>query len=142
MFDFDNFPIKLSGKTVNYICPKCKYKFEAPIEAVLEFDKRMNEKVYLFLFLHILSVKSVSMINVYTKEDTITFIKKINLIYIINPKLLSRFLWLGIFLRRTSIRNNALSINFLLYEKDLGLQKFPRHISIINVHYLSIKYNT
>ena len=37
MFDFDNFPIKLSEKTVNYICPKCKYKFEAPIEAVLEF---------------------------------------------------------------------------------------------------------
>ena len=37
MFDFKNFPIKLSGKTVNYICPKCKYKFEAPIEAVLEF---------------------------------------------------------------------------------------------------------
>ena len=26
MFNFDNFPIKLSGKTVNYICPKCKYK--------------------------------------------------------------------------------------------------------------------
>ena len=84
MFDFDNFPIKLSGKTVNYICPKCKYKFEAPIEAVLKFDKRMNEKVYLFLCFHILSVKSVSMINVYLqtiipKEDTITFIKKINL---------------------------------------------------------------
>ena len=39
MFDFDNFPIKLSGKTVNYICPKCKYKFEAPIEAVLEFEQ-------------------------------------------------------------------------------------------------------
>ena len=54
MFDFDNFPIKLSGKTVNYICPKCKYKFEAPIEAVLKFDKRMNEKVYLFLCFHIL----------------------------------------------------------------------------------------
>ena len=28
MFDFENFPIKLSGKTVKYICPKCKYKFE------------------------------------------------------------------------------------------------------------------
>ena len=39
MFDFDNFPIKLSEKTVNYICPKCKYKFEAPIEAVLEFEQ-------------------------------------------------------------------------------------------------------
>ena len=39
MFDFDNFPIKLSGKTVNYICPKCKYKFEAPIKAVLEFEQ-------------------------------------------------------------------------------------------------------
>ena len=39
MFNFDNFPIKLSGKTVDYICPKCKYKFEAPIEAVLEFEQ-------------------------------------------------------------------------------------------------------
>lgn len=39
MFDFDNFPVKLSGKTVNYICPKCKYKFEATIEAVLEFEQ-------------------------------------------------------------------------------------------------------
>lgn len=37
MFDFDNFPFKLSGKTVDYICPKCKYKFQAHIEAVLEF---------------------------------------------------------------------------------------------------------
>ena len=37
MFDFENFPFKLSGKTVDYICPKCKYKFQAPIEAVLEF---------------------------------------------------------------------------------------------------------
>ena len=42
MFDFDNFPIKLSEKTVNCICPKCKYKFEAPIEAILEF-KREDE---------------------------------------------------------------------------------------------------
>ena len=39
MFDFDNFPFKLSGKTVSYICPKCKFKFEAPIEAVLEFEQ-------------------------------------------------------------------------------------------------------
>ena len=39
MFDFDSFPIKLSGKTVDYICPKCKYKFDAPIEAVLEFEQ-------------------------------------------------------------------------------------------------------
>ena len=36
MFDF---PFKISGKTVSYICPKCKYKFEAPIEAVLEFEQ-------------------------------------------------------------------------------------------------------
>ena len=39
MFDFNSFPFKLSGKTVDYICPKCKYKFEAPIEAVLEFEQ-------------------------------------------------------------------------------------------------------
>ena len=37
MFDFDNFPIKLSGKTIDYICRK--YKFVAPIEAVLEFEQ-------------------------------------------------------------------------------------------------------
>ena len=39
MFDFDSFPFKLSGQTVTYICPKCKYKFDAPIEAVLEFEQ-------------------------------------------------------------------------------------------------------
>ena len=37
-FDFKSYPFKLSGKVVNYICPKCKHKFEAPIEAVLEFE--------------------------------------------------------------------------------------------------------
>ncbi len=35
MFDFENFPIKLSGETVDYVCPKCKYKFQAPIEAAI-----------------------------------------------------------------------------------------------------------
>ena len=40
MFDFESFPIKLSEKVINYICPECKYKFEAPIEAVLEFQGR------------------------------------------------------------------------------------------------------
>lgn len=39
MFNCDSFPFKLSGKTVDYICPKCKYKFEAPIEAVHEFEQ-------------------------------------------------------------------------------------------------------
>lgn len=38
-FDFSSYPFKLSGKTVNYICPKCKYKFQAPLEAVLEFEQ-------------------------------------------------------------------------------------------------------
>lgn len=65
MFDFDNFPIKLSGKTVNYICPKCKYKFEAPIEAVLEFEQEDEWNGLPISTPHILSVKSVSMINVY-----------------------------------------------------------------------------
>ena len=40
MFGFNKFSIKLSGKTVNYICPKCKYKFEATIETVLEFEQK------------------------------------------------------------------------------------------------------
>ena len=39
MFDFNSFPFQLSGKTVAYICPKCKFKFDAPIEAVLEFEQ-------------------------------------------------------------------------------------------------------
>ena len=39
MVDFENFLFQLSGKTVKYICPKCKYKFEAPIEAVLECEQ-------------------------------------------------------------------------------------------------------
>ncbi len=38
-FDFSNIPIPLSGKVVNYICPKCKVEFEAPIEMVLEFEQ-------------------------------------------------------------------------------------------------------
>ena len=32
--------------------------------------------------------------------------------------------------------------SFYKNEKDLGLQKFPRYISINNIHYLSIKCNT
>lgn len=39
MFDFNSFPFKLSGNTVSYICPKCKNTFEAPIEAVLQFEQ-------------------------------------------------------------------------------------------------------
>lgn len=39
MFDFDNFPIKLSGKTVDYICPKCKNQIQTPIEAILQFEQ-------------------------------------------------------------------------------------------------------
>ena len=65
MFDFDNFPIKLSGKTVDYICPKCKYKFEAPIEAVLELNKKMNGMVYLLVPHLILFVLNVILINVF-----------------------------------------------------------------------------
>ena len=38
-FDFNSYPMKLSGKVVVYICPKCKHQFEAPIEAVLEFEQ-------------------------------------------------------------------------------------------------------
>ena len=39
MFDFNSFPFQLSGETVDYICPKCKHKFDAPIEAVLQFEQ-------------------------------------------------------------------------------------------------------
>ena len=38
-FDFSTIPIPLSGKIVEYICPKCKVEFEAPIEMVEEFEE-------------------------------------------------------------------------------------------------------
>lgn len=38
-FDFDNWPMPLSRKIVMYICPKCKYKIEVPIEAVEEWEQ-------------------------------------------------------------------------------------------------------
>ena len=38
-FDFSTIPIPLSGKVVEYICPKCKVEFEAPLEMVLEFEQ-------------------------------------------------------------------------------------------------------
>ncbi len=38
-FDFSTIPIPLSGKIVEYICPKCKVEFEAPIEMVEEFEQ-------------------------------------------------------------------------------------------------------
>lgn len=31
-FDFDSFPIELSGKTVDYICPKCNFDTCVPID--------------------------------------------------------------------------------------------------------------
>ncbi len=37
-FDFSTIPFPLSGKIVEYICPKCKVEFEAPIEMVEEFE--------------------------------------------------------------------------------------------------------
>ena len=36
---FNSFPIKFSGKAINYICQKCKYKFETLIESVYEFEE-------------------------------------------------------------------------------------------------------
>ena len=35
----DDYPFELSGKTVDYICPKCKHELKAPIETVLEFEE-------------------------------------------------------------------------------------------------------
>ncbi|MBR2828801.1 MAG: hypothetical protein IKE70_06180 [Bacilli bacterium] len=37
-FDFSTISIPLSGKVVNYICPKCKVEFEAPLEMVEKFE--------------------------------------------------------------------------------------------------------
>ena len=37
-FDFSSYPFPLSGEVIIYICPKCKSKFEAPLEAVYEFE--------------------------------------------------------------------------------------------------------
>jgi len=39
IFDFSSILIPLSGKTFEYICPKCKVEFEVPIEMALEFEQ-------------------------------------------------------------------------------------------------------
>ena len=38
-FNFDSQPMQLSRKIVMYICPKCKYKIEVPIEAAKEWEE-------------------------------------------------------------------------------------------------------
>ena len=38
-FDFDSWPMPLSHKIIMYICPKCKYKIEVPVEAVQEWEE-------------------------------------------------------------------------------------------------------
>lgn len=38
-FDFSTIPIPLSGKVIEYICPKCNSEFEVPIEMVKEFEE-------------------------------------------------------------------------------------------------------
>lgn len=48
MFKFENFLFQLSKKTVKYICPKCKNKFEVPIEDILEFEEE-NEWNWLLI---------------------------------------------------------------------------------------------
>ena len=66
MFDFEIFPFKLSGKTVAYICPKCKNKFEAPIEAVLEFEQEDEwNGLPISTHHHILFVQNITSINVF-----------------------------------------------------------------------------
>ena len=65
MFDFNSFPFKLSGKTVDYICPKCKYKFEAPIEAVLQFEQEDEWNDCRLLYHPIQFVLNVILINAF-----------------------------------------------------------------------------
>lgn len=38
-FDFKSWMVPLSGKIIMYICPKCKYTIEIPIEAAKEWDE-------------------------------------------------------------------------------------------------------
>lgn len=90
MFDFNSFPFALSGKTVAYICPKCKYKFDAPIEAVLEFEQEDEWNGLPISTHHILSVLSVILINafqliMYQREVFITFIRIIRFLFTYIP---------------------------------------------------------
>ena len=41
-FNFNKFPIPLSGKIVMYICPKCKYK----TEVLLKLLQNRKKKIY------------------------------------------------------------------------------------------------
>ena len=91
MFDFNSFPFALSGKTVDYICPKCKYKFEAPIEAVLEFEQEdewnglpISTPPYTILI-------SVFLLTMCQREAIITFIKIFNFNYIIKHNQFPKF---------------------------------------------------
>ena len=84
MFDFNSFPFKLSGKTVAYICPKCKYKFDAPIEAVLEFEQEdewnglpISTPPYTICAINVISINVFQLI-MYQREDFITFIRIIS----------------------------------------------------------------
>ena len=59
-FNFDNWPMPLSGKIIMYICHKCKYKIEVPIEAVKEWEEDMWD-VKINLFHHMVYVLIVNM---------------------------------------------------------------------------------
>ena len=81
-FDFSSIPIPLSGKVVEYICPKCKVEFEAPLEAVLEFEQD-DEWNGLPISTPPYTIRPKCNHNKcvpYLKEDFITYIKGKNLI--------------------------------------------------------------
>ena len=63
MFDFDDFLFKLSGNTVDYICPKCKNKFVVPIDAVLRFEQEDEWNGLLFLLQLSRFVQNIILIN-------------------------------------------------------------------------------
>lgn len=64
-FDFSSIPIPLSGKVIEYICPKCKVEFEASLEAVLEFEQEDEWMDYLYLLHPTQFVQNVITINVF-----------------------------------------------------------------------------
>ena len=84
MYNYNNFPFKLSGKTVDYICQRCKYQSKAPIETILEIEEDewnnlpFSTPPYIICSKYRLD-RCVS-IDINLREDIIKFTRKINIL--------------------------------------------------------------
>ena len=62
-FDFDSWSMPLSHKIIMYICPKCKYKIEVPVEVFKNGKKKICGMEKINLYHHMVNVKIVTIKN-------------------------------------------------------------------------------